>query len=175
MANEDDQQTAPEAKEQVTQDQQAPNETAGTADELPAWAREQISKANAEAAKYRTERNELKTDAQKWAEFQESQKTEVEKINEHNAALESQLAQVTAENQRTTVALKYGLTADDYDLLGTGDVEALSARAEKIAELRKAAANAIAKPPSDVPNVALHGGNGDVDEPEDDAYPAHWR
>lgn len=174
MANENtDQTAAPEANEKVT-DQHTDTTQEQSTDELPAWAREQITKANAEAAKYRTRAKDYESKAKKYDEVEEANKTEQEKLVERAAQLEAQLAEVTAAKTRSDITVKYGLTAEDDILLGTGDEETLAARAEKIAELRKAAAEAVSKPPSNTPTESLKGGNGDVDEPADDSYPAHW-
>lgn len=158
----------PEVEAQETQEN-----TGTTLTDVEALQKE-LDKARSDAAKYRTQRNELKGNAEKWAEFEESQKSEMEKVTERNAALEAELATVRAAQVRSEVIAQYGLTADDDLLLGDGDRDALVARAEKIAALRKKAAEAAAPPPSEAPRESLKGGAGDVDEPVDDAFPAGW-
>lgn len=161
---------APEVEAQETQEN---TDTGTTITDVDALQKE-LDKARRDAARYRTERNDLKGNAEKWAEFEESQKSEIEKVAERNAALEAELTQVRAAQVRAEVIAQYGLTADDDLLLGDGDRDELVARAEKIAELRKKAAEAAVPPPSGAPRESLKGGAGDVDEPVDDAFPAGW-
>lgn len=176
MADEQQQDTeqaqdAPETPAQPAND----TEQAGTSITDVEALQKELNKARQESAKYRNQRNEYKTDAEKYREFQESQKSDLEKITEQNAALEQELQQMRADKVRTDISLKYGLSSEDDVLLGTGDEETLTARAEKIAELRKAAAAAVQAPPSDIPNPTLKGGDGGTaDEPVDDAYPSGW-
>lgn len=178
MDNEE--QVAEATNEQATQEpeQQPAEQVEDTTDagtkitDVDALQKE-LDKVRREAAKYRTEKKELKEYADKYREYEESQKTEFEKVQERNQALEAQLQQLEAAKIVSDITVKYGLSADDHILLGEGSPEVLEARAEKIAELRKAAV--VTAPPSDIPKEKLRGGGGVRKEPVDDAYPSHWK
>lgn len=106
---------------------------------LPEWARESLSKANAEAAKYRTRVRELEPKAAEADKIAEAQKTEQQKAAEARQAAETRAVQAETEAARLRVALTKGLPADlATRLVGTTDDE-LAADADRLLELVKVA------------------------------------
>ncbi|MBJ8342784.1 hypothetical protein JGU71_28230 [Antrihabitans sp. YC3-6] len=82
------------------------------------------AKANADAAK-------------RLADFEESQKTEAQKIADRAAAAERERDDARAEGLRYKAAAKFGIDEDHFDLLGTGDEDAIAGRAERLGALLK--------------------------------------
>ena len=78
-----------------------------------------------------------------------------------------------AERLKLTVAHSYGLEPDDVALLGSGDKEALEARAARISELYKKAAPQHAAP-NGRPLESVRSGAGEAEEKPDNAYPSNW-
>jgi len=113
----------------------------------------------AEAEKWkafaRKHEDTAKANADKARQFdalEESQKSEMQKAAERTAAAEAEAATSRGELAVMRAAVKFGLSADDLDLLGThGTPEEIEARAEKLAARLKTAAAAVeaAKPPID--------------------------
>lgn len=149
-----------------------------TVDFWKAKAREQEKRAkeNAEAAK-------------RLAEFEESQKTEAQKIAERAAAAERARDEAIADGLRYKAAAMHGIDEDHFDLLGSGDEEAITGRAERIGSLLKlrtenealrAEVEALKQgkpaPASARPTTALKPGATAerIDPSQDDSYPAHW-
>lgn len=134
----------------------------------------ELNKARQEAAQSRAKNNELKTAAEKWAEFEESQKSELQKAQELNESLQRQAQAAQLEAAKTATALRYGLPADDLDLLGTGDEATIAARAQRLADLHKAATHT--PPPSQQPRENLASGTGNTPPAADQvSYPSSWR
>lgn len=106
---------------------------------LPEWAREAISKANKEAAGYRTKVRELEPIAAKAAELEQAQQTEAERVAARATAAERERDEARAEGLRYKAAATHGINQDYFDLLGTGDEEAIAARAERLGALLKTA------------------------------------
>ena len=119
---------APEAPQQST-DQNV--------EQLPEWAREAISKANKEAATYRTKVRELEPLASEAQKLKEAQQTEAERIAARAAAAERERDDARAEGLRYKAAATHGISEDYFDLLGTGDAETISGRAERVGGLLK--------------------------------------
>lgn len=119
----------------------APEATQQTAEQnvetLPEWAREAISKANREAATYRTKVRELEPLATKAQELEQAQQTEAERIAARASAAERERDEARAEGLRYKAAATHGISEDYFDLLGTGDAETISARAERVGGLLK--------------------------------------
>lgn len=121
---------------------EAPQEqppAAQNVDDLPEWARESLSKANKEAATYRAKLREVEPLAAKAKELEEAQQTEAERIAARATAAERERDEARAEGLRYKAAATHGISEDYFDLLGTGDEEAIGARAERIGSLLKAA------------------------------------
>jgi hypothetical protein len=104
-------------------------------DSLPEWARESLTKANREAAQYRTQVNELKPLADQFRAFEESTKSETQRLAEAAEAAKRDAENARAEAIRYKAAATHGIPADHFDLLGSGTEEEITARAEKLAAL----------------------------------------
>jgi chemotaxis protein histidine kinase CheA len=89
-------------------------------------AREQESRAksNAEAAR-------------RLQELEDAQKTEAQRLADRQAAIERERDEARSEGLRYKAAAKHGVGEDYFDLLGTGDEEAINARAERVGSLLK--------------------------------------
>lgn len=89
-----------------------------------------LAKARKEAAKYRTERNELRPLADKARQLEEASKTELERAQERIAALEAEKQASELAALRAQVASKHGLPVD---VIAGDDEEAMEASAAAIA------------------------------------------
>ena len=158
-----------------TEQQPKPTETV---DFWKQKAREQEQRAKANADK-----------AREFDAFKESQKSEAEKNVERAAAAERERDELKAEGLRYKAAAKHGISEDFFDLLGTGDEEAIGGRAERIGGLLKlqsenerltAELTALKEgkpaPGSSRPVAALKPGASPeaIKPPQDNSYPAHW-
>lgn len=85
----------------------------GNLDDLPAWARDAISKANKEAAGYRTKVRELEPLANKAKEQEEAAKSETERLNERIAAAEQRAQEAEQRATRLEVAIGKALPESD--------------------------------------------------------------
>lgn len=132
-----------------------------------------LAKANAEAARYRVERNELRSDAEKYREIKESEKTELQRTQEALEAANAQARKLETDLRRSQVLSQYGISEDNADLLGQ-DPEKFEANAQKLASLQEEAAKKAA-PPSDVPVESLRPGAGIGTPPDHDfGFPSNW-
>lgn len=101
---------------------------------LPEWARKQISEANAEAAKYRTERNniEAETKAKLSAEFDAQLKT----LSDEKSAIAAERDNNAVNFKKLNVALAAGVPGETAvkfaDLLKGSTDEELAAHAEEL-------------------------------------------
>lgn len=165
----DIQQNNTETNEQAdTAQQGATQQEKSTSD---AGLKDQITKLRRENAKYRTERNDLREAAEKWAEHERSQKTELERLQEDNAAFQQQLKEATLKNDRFEVAAEYDIPAAQHVLLTASTREDMEKQAAAIAELVKSAGQ---RPPSNRPVEGLPPGVAKKQEAPDE-YPASWR
>lgn len=138
---------------------ETPQEPASkTPEVLPEWARKQISEANAEAAKYRTERNniEAETKAALTADFDTQFKT----LSDEKSAITAERDSATEQLSKLKVALAAGIpgeTAVKFAALlqGKDEVE-LTAHAEEL----KGMFGSPNKPPRAVD--PSHGATGNV-------------
>lgn len=121
--------TAPEATTEQTAEQNV--------DQLPEWARDAISKANKEAANYRTKVRELEPLAQKAQQLEEAQQTEAERIAARASAAERERDEARAEGLRYKAAATHGIGEDYFDLLGSGSADEIGERAQKVGALLK--------------------------------------
>jgi hypothetical protein len=114
----------------------------------------------------------------------EASKTEAQRTQEALAATQRERDDAAAEALRLRIAVRHGITEDDFDLLGSGTPEQVEARAQKIAAKNAAAAQALTPPTVVVPPVPtarrpaeqLPGGATPSPDPvqADDSYPADW-
>lgn len=107
---------------------------------------------------------------------EEQNKSEVQKAIDRAAAAEKREAALTVK----LVAAQHGISEENIDLLGTGTLEELTARAARIAALAPAPAAvetppAPGAPPSQRPIEALKPGASPAPPVvPDDSYPASW-
>lgn len=85
---------------------------------------EQRAKSNAEAAR-------------RLQEIEDAQKTEQQRLAERQTAIERERDEARAEGLRYKAAATHGIGEDYFDLLGSGDAETISARAERVGGLLK--------------------------------------
>lgn len=87
-------------------------------------AREQEARAksNAEAAK-------------RLQEIEDAQKSEQQRLADRQAQIERERDDARAEGLRYKAAATHGISEDYFDLLGTGDAETISSRAERVGGL----------------------------------------
>lgn len=167
----DQQVETPEVPQEGTEENK-PEQKGTTITDVSALQSE-LNKARQDAARYRTEANEREEAAKKWAEFEESQKSELQKAQEAQDALRQELEQQRIATTRSTVAIQYGLSADDLDLLGTGDEATLQARAQRIQALHQAAA--ATPPPTNLPQGnPVPGTTPATPAPTGPAFPSSW-
>ena len=114
------------------QSQNTGGDAGGNLDELPAWARESITKANREAAGYRTQLRELEPLAQKAREADEATKSEVQKAADRAAAAEKKAEEAEARALRLEVAASKGLNAKQAARLVGATREELEADADEL-------------------------------------------
>lgn len=83
---------------------------------------EQRAKSNAEAAR-------------RLHEIEDAQKTEQQRLADRQAAIERERDEARADGLRYKAAAKHGIGEDYFDLLGSGDEEAITTRAERVGSL----------------------------------------
>lgn len=131
-------------------------------DELPEWARKQISKANKEAASYRTQVRELQDqfkDAKTDAELDSIVKPLTDKLDQSETR--------TRGLERELVIYKHGLDEDLAEFITGDDPKAWEEQAKKLAE--RVSANQQSSNPDHRNNLSGRNGggaNGDVDPAE---------
>lgn len=113
------------------------NATNETVDVLPDWAREKLTKANNEAAKYRTEKNEAVEKAKQ--EVTDSFTEKVEKLEAQVAERDSEIEAGRHETDKLRAAIEAGISNDKIftfaDLLKGDNPEQLKSHAEELKEL----------------------------------------
>lgn len=102
--------------------------------ELPDWAREAINKANAEAAKYRTEKNSAVEAAK--AEVTDSFNSKIKELEAQIEEKDSEVSQANMSVERVKAAIKVGISTDKLEsfaeLLHGSTQEELVAHAEQL-------------------------------------------
>lgn len=146
--------TAPAADSDQTTTETPAGGQEPSGDELtPEQLRDALTEARREAAKYRTERNNLRPLAEKFREQEEAAKSEDQKAAEKIAALEAKNQELLLEKTRTSVASSAGLPSD---LVKGVSEEELTAHAEALKahiDARVAEAVAAAGPSNVGPTV----------------------
>lgn len=139
---------------------------------LPDWARKQISEANAEAAKYRTERNNIEADttAKLKAEFDAQLKT----LSDEKSAITAERDTTALNYTKLGVALAAGVPGDTAvkfaGLLQGSNEDELKAHAE---ELKSMFGGPVKIAPID-PSHGAGGGSG-AGNSVDDAWSALFK
>lgn len=127
-------------------------------DAVPEWVREKLTKANNEAAKYRTKAKEAAQQAQ--YEADEKFGSQIKELTDEKAAAVAELENARLETTKLKAALSVGIpgeSASEFaDLLKGSTEEEILAHAEKVKELF----GASAKPARATdPTQGLDGGN----------------
>lgn len=130
----------------------------------------------------KAERDEARKEAKKHADalqqIEDAKKSEIERVNDRAAKETKRADDAVAELTRLRVAMRHGISEEDFDLLGTGTEEEIDARAQRLAAKNKAAADAAATPDPLAPRRPVEqlrpGATPTDPQPADDAYPAHW-
>jgi multidrug efflux pump subunit AcrA (membrane-fusion protein) len=73
--------------------------------------------------------------ARRLAEIEDAQKTEQQRLADRQAQIERERDDARAEGLRYKAAATHGIGEDYFDLLGSGDAESISARAERVGAL----------------------------------------
>lgn len=119
-------------------------------------AKAEIARVRKEAARYRTERNELKPLAEQAQAAEDAKKSELEKAQERIAALEAEKREAEQSAARAAVAATTGVPAEFIH----GDTE------EQMQEYAQRLAEAMGKKPT-LPHVAAVGRSGEVPNDRD--------
>ena len=122
-------------------DSEAQTETPpeGKADDLPEWVREKLTKANKEAARYRTEAKANADAVKRLAEIEEAQKSEEQKVAERLAAAEKRAAELEQRATLATVAADTGVSLEILSGPADNSEEAVRAYAQLVADAIKKA------------------------------------
>lgn len=140
----------------------------GNPDELPAWARDAITKANKEAATYRTKVKELEPLAAKAQELEEAGRSDLEKLTAERDQLRTELDRTGVELLRLQVALDKGLDHRLAPRLTGATREELEADADsELWESFRSGGEETPRPPGR-PTESLKGGGAPTQEPEPD-------
>lgn len=150
--NAEDNGTQNEEQAQGQVEETSPSST----DDLPEWARKQISKANREAASYRTQLREIEEKFQNAMTEAELEAT-LKPLNEQLSQSEAR----TRDLERQLVIYKHGLDEELEEFITGDDPTSWEAQAKKLAALKQAQGS-TADPGS------LRGRFGNRQRPEDD-------
>lgn len=186
--------TAPETAEEPTTEQPANTATQQPEETTPPWgddfnpekAWDKIQKANREAANLRKRviTSEQQKQLDEYTNLVEASKSEAQRKDEAAQAATTERDEARAEATRYRIALRHGITEEDFDLLGSGTEEQIEARATKVAAkneaAKQAALEAAVQPPATPsprrPAEQLRPGASPSPEPvqDDSYYPSGW-
>lgn len=132
-------------------------------DTLPEWARKQISEANAEAAKYRTEKKDAVEAAK--AEVAQGFQSKIQELEASIQAAESEKVEARREVDKLKAALGAGIESEKVvqfaGLLQGDTVDALRSNAEELKKLFGAGSTgpqrAVDASQGNVPSTPLNG------------------
>ena len=136
--------------------------------DLPEWARNALTKANGEAAKYRTQVRDLEPRAKQFSELEESRKTEQQRQTEAVEAANRDRDTYATEALRYRVALEHGLTKDDITRLGGANADELEENAKWLADIKAKSAAPQATAPPGRPQEQYRPGATPTDQLSDD-------
>ncbi len=157
---------AVEASAVDEQAEPASAEQADTSEEKPPWGSDDEfdpERAWRLIQNLRKEKEDLKPLADKAKELEKEQMSEQEKLVAERDELRSEQQRLAGETTALRVALRYGLTEEDLDLIGSDNEEKIEQRAKRLAELRTSS-NASQRPE---PKLAPTSVGGDA-EPDGD-------
>lgn len=131
------------APEAVAPETTAPAPEAAPEQPAQALTQEQVNALLAEQKRKLREQyagfDELKAKAEQFDAAQEAAKTEQQRAAEAAAKAQQEAQEARAESLRYKAAATHGIGQDYFDLLGSGDEEAISARAERLGALLQTA------------------------------------
>jgi len=127
------------AQDDPKPDQQADPSAKGDPWADPDAARKEIEKLRKEAANWRTKYRDAEPQLSEYQKYLDSQKTEQQRLADAKEAAEKELSGLRAANARLMAAATHEIPADLIDDLGDGTEEQIDARAQRLAELLKAA------------------------------------
>jgi|JI9StandDraft_1071089.scaffolds.fasta_scaffold45242_2 hypothetical protein len=122
----------PEDSEDHPEPQDGEDTPTQDVNELPQWARDQITRANKEAARYRTKARELEPLAQKAKDLEAAGQSETEKLTGKLTEAEQRAATAEARAMRLEVAHDKGLTSAQANRLVGTTKEELEADADEL-------------------------------------------
>jgi hypothetical protein len=129
-----------EATPETTPTEQTPEQTPTEQPVAKSFTQDDV---NALLAKQKREQfgdyGDLKERAARLAQLEEAQKSEQERAAEAARKAQEEAATARAETLRYKAAATHGISEDYFDLLGSGDEDAINARAERIGALVKTA------------------------------------
>lgn len=140
-------------------------------DDLPEWARAAITKANKEAAGFRTKVRELEPLAKKAQELEDAGKSDADKLNARAADAEKRAQEAELRVLRLEVAADKGLSPAQARRLVGGTKEELEEDADDLLATFGGSKSDDAdgtKPPSRRPKERLKAGGEPEEEPEPD-------
>lgn len=188
------QENAAPAQAQEPADQQQ-NQSQATATEAPPWGGDfDAEKAwklvqNLRADKEKLSARPALTEAQQqqldeYNALVEASKSEAQRKDEAAATAQRERDEAKAEASIYKVAIRHGISEEDFDLLGTGSEEQIEARAVKIAAKNEAAKQAALEAAVQAPNTPsprrpteqLRPGVSPSSDPVQDEshYPSDW-
>jgi predicted nuclease with TOPRIM domain len=97
-------------------------------------ALKELAKVRREAAKHRTEKQQLKATADELQKYKDAEKTELEKVQERAQRAETEAAELRREKAARAAAKTAGLGSEWVDLVRGDTEEELLASAEALAE-----------------------------------------
>lgn len=90
-----------------------------------------VTSLRGERETLRAEREQLASEV---SQFRNAQLTDAQRLEQERDALRAERDQAASEAIRLRVAVRHGLTEEDFDLLGTGTEEEIDARAQRLVE-----------------------------------------
>ena len=124
----------------------AEREHADSLEELPEWARKQITELRRESASYRTERNDLRERLEQAKDNPEDNKKLIEQ-------LQSELRETSLKATRLDIARKHNLPESADVLLHGEDADSLSEQAKLLSQLFGASAQSASAPTPSAPHT----------------------
>lgn len=92
------------------------------------------AKARKRSITIKTERQKREAAEAKVKDFEDAKKSESEKLTDKASTAEKEAAEAKAEAAKLRVAIKYDLSEEDLEFLGSGDEEEIEERAERLSK-----------------------------------------
>ena len=116
------------SSEETTESNESTDETKVDSDDD--WE----TKARKRGITIKTERAKREAAETKVKEFEDAKKSESEKLTDRVTTTEQALAEAKADAAKLRVAIKYDLSEEDLDFLGSGDEDQIEERAKRLSE-----------------------------------------